>query len=104
MDISYTDHALFLKMLGVCVKETREERGLSQSEFARKVGISQRTVRELEEGLGKCRPHTLQLIQDSLELEDSKLERMLQVARIRYISEFMELVWQEGDVIEEEAK
>jgi ribosome-binding protein aMBF1 (putative translation factor) len=104
LDLSYTDDALFMKMLGVCVKEAREERGLSQAAFAKNLGISQRKLREIEDGLGKCRPQTLRSIQDNLGLEDSKLERMLQVARIRYIGEFMELVWEEDAQTEEGAK
>ena len=51
------------------VKELRTATGMSQSEFARYFNISIKTIQHWEQGVRKCAPHLLELIEYKLRNE-----------------------------------
>ena len=100
MDLSYTDEKLFRKMLGVYIRESREERQMSLESLSRMVSIPVKKLKQIELGQVACRATTIKKFEAVLDLKDSRLERMLQVARTSYVGEFMDLMWAHAEPVE----
>lgn len=100
MDLSYADKELFRKMFGVYVRESREAKGLSPAELAKLVEIPRKKLEQIEKGSSGCQERTFCAIENQLGLQEDRMERMLQVARIRYVGDFMELLWDQEKTVE----
>jgi hypothetical protein len=57
--------------------------------------ITPKKLQQIEEGTSGCQTKTFLALESLLGLQEERMERMLQVARIRYIGDFMELLWEQ---------
>lgn len=93
MDLSYVDKNKFQKLLGVYVSEQRVVRGLTLAELSRRTGISVARLKKIEGGQAQLSAQTCEVLQCALELDEKKMERLLEIARIGFVQQFMELGW-----------
>lgn len=84
-------------MLGIYAKESREAMGLSLLAVSKRTRIPAQRLRRIEAGLSPLKPETIGVLQSALDLSDKKLESMVEIARIGFINEFMELSWAGGE-------
>ncbi len=68
------------------IKNIRENRGYTQSELAKKTGLSLRTIQRLESKNNEPKGHTLIVLSDAFNIEASALQD--QFKNIKYTKEF----------------
>lgn len=82
------------------MRESREAKGLEVTALAKLIKIPKKKLQQIEQGVSGCQERTFRAIENQLGLQEERIERMLQVARIRYVGDFMELLWEQEKAAE----
>jgi transcriptional regulator with XRE-family HTH domain len=98
---SYIDKRQFYLTFGVAVREARESLNLDIIELGRDTGISPAKLRKIETAGVQIRLSTVNKLAARLGISESVIERLLQVARIKYIDEMMTMIWSTSSVAED---
>lgn len=96
MGSDYLDENKFNKMLGVYIRESREAKSLSHRQLAKQTRIPIFHLRRIEEGKVKVRKMTLDLLSYYLNLDETRLDKMREIARISFVDQLLSLVGTES--------
>lgn len=92
MGSDYLDENKFNKMLGVYIRESREAKSLSHRQLAKQTRIPIFHLRRIEEGKVKVRKMTLDLLSYYLNLDEVRLDKMREIAKISFVDQLLSLV------------
>lgn len=101
LDLGYGDKEMILKMIGVYVSERRSEMNLTPSAFHKLTGISVQRLKRIECGEVDLRPKTIEVLTRTLNLDENRLEAIAKVAKVEFINQFMDLMWNEAEPLKD---
>ena len=93
IDILFTDqdrHVRFL--LGLYIKRKRNERGMSISELASRVYVTQESLKRIESGKKNLSPGDLAKFQDQLNFEYGDLIEIHKIAKVAYVNDISKVM------------
>ena len=97
MEPIYVDKILLQRMLGICVREARELRGLSLGQVRDKTGIALARLDQIESGQAVVRAVTRGKLMEALGISEDYWERLVKVARISFIDDLTKIWWSEPE-------
>jgi transcriptional regulator with XRE-family HTH domain len=80
-------------MMGIHLRETREERSLSYQQVSELTDISPARIRQIENGEFVLRDTTIQKLVATLDLEQGRIDKIIRIAKISFVRELMKLIW-----------
>lgn len=92
MTPAYLDNLKYKRMLGIYVREQREQLKFTYLELSKVSKIAPSHLKKIEAGEVLVRPKTLETLKQHLALEESHLERIRDVAKVAFIDDLFHLI------------
>lgn len=92
---AYLDEEKYKAMLGIYIREQREDLHLSYSEISKQTQISSYRLKKIEAGQTLLKPNTLDSLKSCLYLDETYLEKIKEVARVAFIINLVKLLNEE---------
>jgi transcriptional regulator with XRE-family HTH domain len=90
-------------MMGIHLREVREERSLSYQQVSELTDISPARLRQIENGEIVLRETAIQKLVAALDLHQAHIDKIIRIARISFVRELMKLIWfqpQDGEELD----
>lgn len=92
MTPDYVNHEKYKKMIGVYIREQRERLQLTHLELSKVSNISPSRLKKIEAGEVLMRPKTFEILKQHLQLDETYIERIQEVAKMAFIDELFQLM------------
>lgn len=92
MKTSYLDDEKYKKMLGIYIKEQREQLKITHKELSKASHINSSRLKKIENGEVHIRIETLERLKTPLLLNDDHLNKIEDVAKVAFIENLVRLL------------